>query len=880
MESSKETTRRNFLQAVGATPSLAFLSAAAAQSEPAPAEKFTAVDLSPYFNTSPREFGSKLSDSARQDLTGIPSGRSTLRGIPFSLGESGEKKSWLVVREQSLEIPLPQQKAGFVCLAQFCDWLPACANGAVCENLEKSDEKDVDTLGVRLADAILVYTDDSEAIFPIRRRFEVTSPTVMWGQLCFGAVAHRADVPRGLNDALPHAKDWGDLQTAVTENSYDSGTVWICALPNPHPDRTLKSLRLRGAGGPLVVCGVTLFHGNEHPLRYERLSLYRITLPEGGAEEKDRWQTTVDLGVVARTYTLGEFQPDAWLAAPDAGIGGREKPPKNTQHLYVELTAAHNATLGLRDTKNGRTYNFNLARMIPGQELAANEQRAHIEMIEPHKVWLRGKVIDVATGRPTAARLAFRSKEGRYIPPYGHRTEINDGWFQDYGGDVKLMDASFAYVDGSFQVELPVGEVFVELSKGFEYGPMRKRLTIDAGQQELNLELSRFVDLRAQGWVTADTHVHFLSPSTAVLEGQAEGLNLINLLAAQWGDLFTNVADLSHGPLVSRDGETTVWVGTENRQHLLGHLGLLGGHGEPVYPMSASGQSESYLGDPVWTSLADWADACRKREGLAVAVHFPYPTAELAADIVLGKIDAVEIYPYGDNFNTLRVRDWYRYLNCGYRVPCVGGTDKMGAYMPVGANRTYAFIGKEPFNFASWAKAVRKGNTFATTGPLLLLAVDGRVPGDEIAISAMGGTLEVQVEARGFVPFHTIEVVQNGRVVASREAAAGTRELKLEEKLNVNGPAWIAARCVSKYGPTTGWGLGIQAHTSPVYVHAAEQELFSAGAASYMLKLVEGSRTWLDTLATRPDRERFERVHNVLDQAQRHLHERLHKHGV
>jgi len=30
-------------------------------------------------------------------------------------------------------------------------------------------------------------------------------------------------------------------------------------------------------------------------------------------------------------------------------------------------------------------------------------------------------------------------------------------------------------------------------------------------------------------------------------------------------------------------------VGTENRQHMLGHLGLLGVHGEPVYPMSASG---------------------------------------------------------------------------------------------------------------------------------------------------------------------------------------------------------------------------------------------------------------------------------------------------
>jgi hypothetical protein len=41
-----------------------------------------------------------------------------------------------------------------------------------------------------------------------------------------------------------------------------------------------------------------------------------------------------------------------------------------------------------------------------------------------------------------------------------------------------------------------------------------------------------------------------------------------------------------------------------------------------------------------------------------------------------------------------------------------------------------------------------------------------------------------------------------------------------------------------------------------------------------MLTLVEGTRTWLGTIATRPDRERFERVHNVLEEARRHLHER------
>jgi hypothetical protein len=84
-------------------------------------------------------------------------------------------------------------------------------------------------------------------------------------------------------------------------------------------------------------------------------------------------------------------------------------------------------------------------------------------------------------------RLAFRSKEGRYIPPYGHRTQINNGWFQDYGGDLKQRDSSFGYIDGTFQVELPVCEIFVEMMKGFEYEAVRRRITIKPGQRELTL---------------------------------------------------------------------------------------------------------------------------------------------------------------------------------------------------------------------------------------------------------------------------------------------------------------------------------------------------------------------------------------------------------
>jgi hypothetical protein len=263
-----------------------------------------------------------------------------------------------------------------------------------------------------------------------------------------------------------------------------------------------------------------------------------------------------------------------------------------------------------------------------------------------------------------------------------------------------------------------------------------------------------------------------------------------------------------------------------------------------------------------------------------VAVHFPYPTAELAADIVLNKIDALELQPRSSSgpFNNLRFLDWYRYLNCGYRLPAVGGTDKMGAWIPAGANRAYAYLGQNDFSFANWAKAVRQGNTFMTTGPLILFQAEGKAPGGEITLGAGGGTVEVLANVKSFVPVHLLEIVLNGKVVASREESSGAREMTLKEKLQVPGPGWLAARCASRLD--AGGSLRIAAHSSPVYLRVPGQDLFSATTASYLLTLIEGSETWVKTLATPPDPERLERALKVFADAREILHRRMHEHGI
>jgi hypothetical protein len=81
---------------------------------------------------------------------------------------------------------------------------------------------------------------------------------------------------------------------------------------------------------------------------------------------------------------------------------------------------------------------------------------------------------------------------------------------------------------------------------------------------------------------------------SALLEGEAEGVNVVNLLASQWGELMTNVGDFDGRTTwgsreAGGDGEYLVRVGTENRQHVLGHISLLGYRGNIIAPMTTRG---------------------------------------------------------------------------------------------------------------------------------------------------------------------------------------------------------------------------------------------------------------------------------------------------
>ncbi len=95
---------------------------------------------------------------------------------------------------------------------------------------------------------------------------------------------------------------------------------------------------------------------------------------------------------------------------------------------------------------------------------------------------------------------------------------------------------------------------------------------------------------------------------------------MVNLLASQWGRLMTNVGDFDgKNTWGSREngggGEHLVRVGTENRQHVMGHISLLGYEGRIIAPMTTGGPNESALGDPIESCSPSGPDSASSRAG-------------------------------------------------------------------------------------------------------------------------------------------------------------------------------------------------------------------------------------------------------------------------
>jgi len=459
--------------------------------------------------------------------------------------------------------------------------------------------------------------------------------------------------------------------------------------------------------------------------------------------------------------------------------------------------------------------------------------------------------VRLSTGdKSVAGRISVVGSDDRYYAPEDRWVHADDGF------DPVRVPAELRYFHcpGECTLTLPLGETYVTAWRGQEHAPVRQKIDVRADAQNVaNLALQ---PLQLPDWaprsVTADLHVHMNygghyrnTEERLIEQAKAEDLDVIYNLIVNKEQRIPDITLFDANPRRDPSG-VTIFRNQEYHTSYWGHLGLL--HLNRYLTPDFSAYQQSALTSP-YPHNGVIADLVHKQGGLVGYVHpfdtVPAPEREsitnaMPVDVALGKADYIEVVGFADHKATAEV--WYKLLNVGFRVPTGSGTDAMANYAslrgPVGMNRVYLNTGgaTEP---AALHAALKEGRTFASNGPQLALEVEGKSPGDTLTLPAGGQSVRYRAALRSPVAIDHLEVVQNGRVVASHRLAKARTQADVAGKLNLRDSGWIVLRAWNDGADPLILDLYPYATTSPVYVSVGGAPTNSPADAKYFVH-------WLD----------------------------------
>jgi putative membrane-bound dehydrogenase-like protein len=465
------------------------------------------------------------------------------------------------------------------------------------------------------------------------------------------------------------------------------------------------------------------------------------------------------------------------------------------------------------------------------------------------------RVLDSATGQPTFCRVNVVGPDGHFYEPDEGPLKIHSltgtwpqwpkAWGNRPGKAPFRYFGRFFYCDGKATVKVPPGMVRVEVWKGFEYRPATQTVAVVAGgTQQVEVRLQHSVPMPELGYWSGDPHVH-LPRKDDTDEGrifdliEAEDIRFGSMLAYnEPAGRYVGRMEKQDSPQFRKLGAASIAVrggysifsAQEYRSSTLGHLNLYG-----LDALVLPGKTVNTNEGPAYGLVGREA---RARGGAAIHAHGGY-AQEIYADVVQGDVDGVELLQFGV-YRGIGLNDWYHMLNCGFKVAATGSSD-YPACRKLGDCITYVHSDTRP-DFTGWVKGLSQGRSFITTGPLLLLEVDGQKPGDTITKRGDGSH---QVKARLRVwsevaPVTTIQIVANGRMIKEVTLPAAQSTgcwLEVEENIELKESAWIAARAfsLSQRGRPDA-----EAHTNPVRVIVNDRPIYDAASLEVLLAKLEG----------------------------------------
>lgn len=439
---------------------------------------------------------------------------------------------------------------------------------------------------------------------------------------------------------------------------------------------------------------------------------------------------------------------------------------------------------------------------------------------------------------------------------------------------VYAKDRSFS-CDGEFTITLPPGKVTVHVEKGKEYTPVDLAVEIPpSGVVERVVTVSRWIDMPAEGWFSADLHVHLGNDSLSVLKQLAlsDDVHFVPAftywLRGKKNELWSHrwPLGITADPIVVDEHHVITRNNIEieriNRDATPGGIPgatFLFNLRQPVtadrfgeyFPTDASlcREAKTHSPDVVFDSdKPSWAETVI---GAALGTldtiqlchnHFHRDATISGGWGMIGPLAPGESNDAAGNGLFHRTNDlYYRFLNCGFPLGVSGGSAVGVMPVPTGFHRVYAKI-DGPLTAEKMWQSIKAGRSFATTGPILTMTADGREIGDTIKRQSVDDQpVRLVTRVRSIEQLEALQIVHNGRILASRDLNDINPDQVLDEtlqqELNPKRSGWIAARCLFR-GPD---GLLRQAHTSPIYFLVDEKAIAFQKDAEYMIQ-------WIDVL--------------------------------
>lgn len=512
-----------------------------------------------------------------------------------------------------------------------------------------------------------------------------------------------------------------------------------------------------------------------------------------------------------------------------------------------------------------------------------------------------------ADGKPAGVRLRVTNSAGDYFAPLGHLPLPDPS--RRMSGDLLLGDAEtsllelHAYVYDNAEIDLPPGRYTFHARKGFEYAPVTQTIDITtAAGQAVRIDMRKFEDFEAKGWYPGDTHMHFPDPSGIRYEMECEGLRVCSLLLLKSGykngrpgdGHFQNIEHFRGRQLQpSSDSRYFIKTGEEFRHGLLAHM-IFQNLKHIVWPVSVGGLREGGVDGFDWPWMMHATADARQQGALVTWAHWPYPSYEAPLDFALGRIDSIDLLTTGSPFEhhpvlvdiyKLRgVEAWriapvdvyYHYLNCGFRIAMSSGSDKMAINPPMGSARTYVRT-DAPLSYDTWIEGIRKGHTFVSTYPLLEFTVNGTGPGDTISFGSKPVEVEIHARATSIEPYDVLEILHNGKVILSAKPGGERHGAEIRRKITLPRGGWLAARAHGRqmlpYGATW-WKQPVFAHSSPIYLDAANRPAPARASAQLLLEQLAFLEQWAERQARFPSLAARSEALQAISQA-RSIYEKL-----